>query len=269
MSLTAHFFAGDTDKLFTNANGGGIGVHTGTPSNGSAVNVWQDEATPATRDVILYRSGPTTAPTFASPGTMLLPSLTFDGSDDGIASYGNNTMVPKAMSSLLGAGAKTVLMAFRMTAAATNNANVYQNSTLICDEGAYFGLHLKSNGGTHELFAYNYDGNIDVTTSIAISLNTDYVVLFRHDGTNINLSLLSGTAGGTRVDRTMASGATQVTTSILRVGRSYQTHCYTGAVGEVYLDNSDLGSSPSILTDIVGRWLPAAAPQAGNMMFLF
>lgn len=269
MALTANFYAGDTDKLFTTANGGGIGVHTGTPSDGSAVNVWQDEATPATRDVTLVNTGGTAKPLFATPGAMLLPSLVFDGSDDGIVSYGNNTTTQKPMSSLLGASAKTVLIAFRMTASATNNANIWQNSTLICDEGSYFGMHLKSNGGTHELFAYNWDGNSDTTTAITIALNTDYVAMFRHDGTNLNLSLLSGTAGATRVDQTGTSGATQVTTNALRFGRSYQTHCFTGAIGEVYLDNSDLGSSPSILTDIVGRWLPAAAPQSGNMMFMF
>lgn len=258
MSLTAQFYAGDTDKLWVNANGGGIGIHTVTPSNGSLVGVWQDEATPATRNVVLGRTNDSTRPSYSTPGSMLLPSISLDGTDDHLSTYSNTVMVPVTAASLVGASAKTIVGSFRMAGAATNNANIYQNSALICDESAYFGVHAKSNGGTHEVFGYNWDGSADTTAAISISLNTDYVFMLRHDGTTLTLSILSGSGGSTRTNQSVSSGATVSLLSPMRVGRSYQTHCFNGYVGEIYIDNTDLGSTNTPLSDIVGRWLPAS-----------
>lgn len=263
MSLTAQFFAGDTDKLWTNVHGGGLGTHTGTPSNGSHLGAWQDEATPSTRNVSWQQLNSQTAsrPTFATPGAMLLPSVLFDGSEDGFNLSPNNGMGDLAASDFLSVSAKTIVGSFRMTAAATDNATIYRNSTIVADKGGYFGVFAKTSGGVHSLYAYNWDGNSDVTSGLTFSLNTDYVFLLRHNGSTLYLSLLSGAGGATRADASVASGSTTTLNDGMRLGRSGWTEYFTGAIGELYFDNTDLGSTNTPLTDIVGRWLPAASPS--------
>ena len=100
MSLTAQFYAGDTDKLWTNPITGG--THTGTPTNGGLVGIWQDEATPATRNIIWSGGAGATSlhPSFATPGSMLLPCLSFDGGDRYLLSN-NSLAVNQALSALV------------------------------------------------------------------------------------------------------------------------------------------------------------------------
>lgn len=259
MSLTAHFFAGDTDKLWKTVVN--PPPHTGVPANGDLVEAWQDEATPATRD-LMWRYGnlpATTAPTFADPGSMLLPSLVFDGTSDFLRLL-SNTESSKYTSDLLAAGGKTIIAALRMTATATNNANMYYNTSLVADAGGYVGIHFKTISGTTYIYGYNWDGNADSTTGIALTLNTDYVVMLRHDGVNLRLSLLSGDGGATRVDESTASGnTTNVGALVYLANTNLNGVLWGGILGEMYFDNTDLGSTNTPLTDIVGRWLPAAS----------
>ena len=59
-NLTLHCDASDNGKLFTTANGGGPGVHTGTPADGSIVQAWDDEGDGITNVVLrgFSTSGP-------------------------------------------------------------------------------------------------------------------------------------------------------------------------------------------------------------------
>lgn len=256
MSLTAQFYAGDTDKLWKTYVGSGS--HTGTPVNGDEVAVWQDEATPSSRNVILsWPSASSQSPNWRSPGSMLLPCLEWSNLDV-LNSY-TNTGATVLWSSLVSVGAKTVIVAIRPTASATNNANIYDNSAIFSDTSSYLGLHMKTSGGVHSLYGYNWDGNADATAGVTVSLNTDYVVMYRHGSGTLTLSVLSGAGGATRTDQSVATGNTSVLDRQMRVGCSWTTHYWSGCIGEMYFDNTDLGSTNTPLSNIVGRWLPSAS----------
>ncbi len=253
MSLTAQFYAGDADKLWTNPVDGGS--HTGTPINNGLVGVWQDEATPTTRNFIFDGSTNTASqPHWKSPSSMQLPSLDFDGTDSMLL-FNNSRGSQQSISSLFGASAKTIIMAIIISAGGTNNANIYDNTGIFSDSSAYFGIHLKTVTSTHTLYAYNWDGNAD-SVGVQVSLNTPYIIMLRHNGTTLNLSVLSTAGGASRSDGSVASGPTSNVTGFGKLATNYQTSLFTGQIGEIYFDNTDLGNTNSVLTDFVSRWLP-------------
>ena len=255
MSLTAHFYAGDTDKLWTAYSGGG--THTGVPTNGSTVVVWQDEATTGARNLALHTTGTGfSPPNFRTPGSMRNSSLEFNGTNHGYMLYNNviGSLLP--LSTLLANNGKTIIMAVRFTISGTNSASIWDNAALLADASdGYIGIHFKTVSGVHSLIAYNWDGNAD-TCSINVSLDTDYIIMVRHDGTTLNLSVLSGNDGGTRSDASVASGNTSAMTGSVRIARNRNTIKWGGIIGEMYFDNTDLGSTNTPLSDIISRWLP-------------
>lgn len=257
MSLTAQFYAGDVDKLWTTFDAGGN--HTGVPVNGSKLAVWQDEETPSTKSLIWYTTNSSNPLAYRTPGLMRLPSIEFNGTSDSFIMALNTGTPYRTLSNILANNGKTIIMAVRFNASGTNSANIYDNSALFSDSsGGYFGIHFKTVAGVHSVHAYNWDGNSD-SCSVNVSLDTDYIVMVRHNGTTLNLSVLSGTGGGTRSDNSVASGNTSVMTGNPRIGINKSTARWPGYIGEVYFDNTDLGSTNSPLSDIVGRWLPAAS----------
>lgn len=254
MSLKAHFYAGDADKLFKVLVSGG--PHTGTPTNGEGINVWQDEDTPATKDMAM--AVVVNAPVWRSPGAMLLPSVDFADSAVNVKNYAATSN--KALSDVITNSACTVIMAIRAEATGTNNANTYDNTGLFSDSGGYIGIHQKQN----TLIAYNWDGNEDATTAISISLDTDYVIMMRHAGGTLYFSVLSGAGGATRSDQSVASGNTDDMTGVPYIGQSWNgSPRFAGCIGEVAIYDTDEGSTNSMLTDMVGRWLPAGGGGGG------
>lgn len=250
MSLKARFFGGDADKLFRNAVSGG--PHTTTPTDNQAITIWQDEDTPATKDFLWFHQG---SILWRSPGAMLLPSVEFQY--DGIGTLRNYAYTTdKALSDVISASACTVIMAIRPYATGTNESTPSYNTPLFSDEGGKFGIHQQLN----TLYAHNYDGNSDATPAINISLNTDYIVMARHSGGTLYFSVLSGAGGATRSDQSVASGNTSNLTSKVYVGRGIvgaSSYRFAGYIGEVAIFDSDEGATNSMLTDMVGRWLPA------------
>lgn len=251
MALTAHLYAGDSDKLWKTYVGSG--THTGTPVDGELVAVWQDEATPGTRDVAPM-DDPSGKPTWRSPGVMLLPSLDFDGTDDFFGFWNNVGNTRINIGSLVSASAGSVIFAFRLQGDASNNANIWTNTALLCDSSGYMGIHFKTITGTTYVYGYNYDGSEDVTTGIAVSPNTDYVVYLRHAGGTLYLYLYSSRTSSS--SESVASGnQSGGASATLGKGAGAATY-FNGCVGEAYIDNADLDVSPAILTTILERWFP-------------
>jgi hypothetical protein len=112
--LTLHCDAKDTDKLFTNLNGGGDGVHTGAPADGAAVSVWDDEGDGIADVAIIYDGNSGTRPLYRS-GTPLMkhPCLDFDGIDDYIRSRNQADSAHVVASNLVTNTAYTIIVALR------------------------------------------------------------------------------------------------------------------------------------------------------------
>ena len=253
-NLTWHCDPSDTDKLFTTWVSGG--PNTGTPSDGSAVQVWEqetDSSTDTTREFTYSTTGREPIYRSTTP-LMLLPCLDFDGTDDQMNAQDFVGSDAQA-SEFLGASAKTILVAFYGESITAANALSYDNHALFCDGLAGFlGIFLKNNGGQRQAIAYNWDGNED---QVAININEaqSHVVVYRHDGTNLFISVDGGS------ELFVPSGATTTMTGNMRIGFGLGTGTrYNGRIGEIAVYNAALTGSN--LTDAVSyftsKWLVTA-----------
>lgn len=96
----------------------------------------------------------------------------FDGSND-IMSAGS------AYTNFIAIGAAYACFSIYPDTISSNQGNVYDNHCIFGDSGDYTGLFLKS-GAT--ALAYNYDGNVDSPTGVAITAGAPHTVEFRHTG---------------------------------------------------------------------------------------
>lgn len=272
MSLIANYDGNASTHLFTTWNSGGN--HTGTPANGNEVQVWQDVGTSnpsgGNNRALIYPSTTGQSPTYASPGSMLLPSITFNGSADVMQAFNNSGSTPTSLHTYSPPGGWSIIGSFRLAAAATNNANIWDNTSLYMDNSQTFGLVFKTISSVHYVHAYSYDSNADVTTGMAISLNTDYVFCARlYSGARIDLRIFSGTGGATTDYQNVGTGTNSGSGSnAIYVGRNGPGSAYfNGVIGEIsfyntdeaFLDSSGNLNAGTALNDMIGKWLPAAA----------
>lgn len=261
--LTAHFDASDTDKVFTTLNGGGSGVHTGTPGDGDSVQAWDDEGDGSASDLVwAYVSN---GPEYRS-GTplMQLPCLDFNpASSDIFQLYTQNGGSGKSVDTLISASQFTVAMSLYVEGIVNdaNSANVYANNRIWGDVGGYVGLFLRTNGsGQYYLQLYNWDGNQDYT-ELEISLNTSYVVIAHHEGGTLYMTLITDGAGTEiNTDEPYVSGDTQVTENFAQISGTADSR-FNGRIGEMAFYN--VAKTGSELTDLkqyfYGKWFPATA----------
>src|SRR5262245_3360792 len=109
-NLTLHCDASDTDKVFTTYNASGS--HTGTPSDGSTVEVWDDEGDGVSDVAMIYTSA---RPVYRSTTPLMLnPCLDFAGagSNEFYASFNQTGLAAKAVSTFVSASAHTMAIAF-------------------------------------------------------------------------------------------------------------------------------------------------------------
>jgi hypothetical protein len=253
-NLTLHLDASDTDKLFTTWVDGGS--HTGTPGDGDAVQAWSRETdgsvTPAhaaySTDWPLYRSG--------TP-LMALPCLDFDGTDSEVRIVDNtNRSSYLNGGQLVGAQAKTILVAFWAEAVSLSSADPSENHGLIA-----FGdcaLTLKSVGGNPKIHFNNHDGGWD-TVEESITTAATVVACARHDATNIYISV----DGGSEVST--ASGATGTwPSSDMRIGRAAGSGRLNARIGEIAIYSAALTGTD--LTDAIAyfraKWQGVGGPTA-------
>jgi hypothetical protein len=124
-----------------------------------------------------------------------------------------------AMSTLLSAANATVLSCFSVTANGSNSADSYGNSAIWKDTGSNVGLHMRNNGGTHTLKAYNWDGSDDHADQ-TYSLSGVLAVAWRHTGGNIEINVNNG--GWVQA----ASGNTADLSANLQIGKDVGTSDY-------------------------------------------
>lgn len=150
----------------------------------------------------------------------------FDGTDDCLAGT--------TLSNLIANNAFSFFTLVSAAAAATNNANTYQNTALIGESGQYWGLFLKSAPTIH---AYNYD-TTDDNVSKSISLNTFFVLHWRHESGNLYISKDGGS------ESSVASGNTGSLTGNTFIGSRDATNLFfNGDICELFGYNVALGTT--------------------------
>jgi hypothetical protein len=105
------------------------------------------------------------------------------------------------------ASAKTLIFSFLLEDASllTNSGTVYLNSALVGNgKNNYFGTHLRNNGGTISLSAYNWDTEED-HVSETITVGTKYVIVITHDGVDLSMTVMTPSGENTQ---SIASGNT-------------------------------------------------------------
>lgn len=259
-NLTLHLDASDTGNLFTTFSGDGN--HTGTPVDGSSVEVWNDEGDGVSDVIMLYVDAKpewrTTTP------LMLLPCLDFDGSADNLRSHTQNGGSQKALSNFLSSSAFTVFISFLAESITSTAAAIYDNHQLIGDAGLFWGIHLKDEGGIKKAYGYNWDGNDDVVGGHAILENTSYLMMFRHESGSIYSAINGGTESST------VSGNTSDLTFPLMLGSSVSPR-YSGRIGEIAIYNTALsGSNLTEATQyFIDKWVsPPAGGTTRKMLLL-
>jgi hypothetical protein len=219
-NLTLHLDASDTDRLFTTWVNDG--PHTGTPADGNSVQAWMRETdgslNPAT--AAYSTAGPVWRTGGSSP--MLLPCLDFDGSTMEMRLCTDATTTSyKAASEIMGASAKTIVMALYVDAI-TATADFTEGPF---GGGSHWGCFLKTVTGQPKLCFSAYDGAW-ATVAVNISTATTVVASLRHDGTNLYVSIDGG------AESSAASGATADMTAEVRIGRCLdaRSNCKIGEI---------------------------------------
>lgn len=208
----------------------------------AGVGYWQDTAgtTPATADTTAVArwddqsgNGYHVTQVTANKRPLLRTSiingqsvLRFDGSND--------CLQGTTLSNLIANSAFSWFALVRPTAAATNNANTYQNTAMIGESGQVWGAYLKSTPAVH---VYNWDGSDD-NVSKSITLSTAFVLHWRHDSGNLVISKDGGS------ETSAASGNTTPLTGTFTIGARDATNLFmTGDICEVFGYNVALGAT--------------------------
>lgn len=140
-------------------------------------------------------------------------------------------MAGPAVSNILTANAWTVWVVCSDDADNTNDASVFLNDGLICDAGAFWGVHIKSAPTLH---IYQFDGSTD-TDSTATATGAYRIVRARHNGTTIFIK-----SGSAAESAGVASGSITNLTGLLRIGRNGSTGLayYDGKIAKILASNA-------------------------------
>lgn len=251
MSLMLHVDASDIDNIWTTFQSSG--VHTGVPSDGSAIEIWDDEGDGVT-NVVLRGSGAAAPSWRSTTPLLLLPCIDFDGTNSQYTANVQNGSSSRPLSTFITAAACTVIISFY--AESITNTNVsYAAHALIADGGGYWGIFLKNVSGQRKAVFYNYDGSEDIVEA-NISENTRHVVMARHDAGNLYISMNGAAEIGP-----VASGNTTVLTNNMYLAFGGLGVRYNGRMGEVKIwntGNAD-GNLATEIASFMSKWVSAPA----------
>ena len=204
-NLVAHFDASDTDNLFTTWTAGG---NSGVPSDDDEVQAWEHEGDGSVGDRMwVYESTASNSPRWRSVTPLMqLPCLEFDNEQPDVYGLYSQSGGVGILSDLISASACTIAAAFRATGGSANSASPWLNHVLFGELLGYFSLGVRADGGGNfYLQLYNWDGNLDVV-EIQINLFTNYVVIAKHAGGNLDLTLITDGVGSESSATPVASG---------------------------------------------------------------
>jgi hypothetical protein len=251
-NLSMHFDASEIDDLKTTYVLGG--PHTGTPADGDHVYVWLEGEG---ADLIFKQisSLPTPELREATP-LMALQCIDILG-QTGISANNqsmtltNNGGVARALSDIITASAYTMLVSFLPETINSTDAT-YGGEPLIADTAGYWGIFLAKVAGVPQVIAYNYV-SVAHYVMVPCSAGNSHVVMVRHEGGNLYISLDGGT------ESSIASGNTASLGGTPRIGHNvYGPGSYNGRIGEIAVYNAALTGTD--LSDAIGyfvsKWLP-------------
>lgn len=241
--LTFNLDASDTTNIWTTWSAT-TPYHSGVPANGNAIQTSEDDNG---KDIAARYSTTTgESPVWVSTTPLMaLPNLSFENGDE-LDIRVKTTGALKALSSLITASAFTIILSIRVDAVDTTSAISYENDCIICDSGQNWGIHLRNDSSVYKLRMYQWDTNEDFA-EVTISLNTNYVVMVRHDSGSIYISLDGGS-------ETSVLSATTLVAADVQIGHvsSSGGMYFDGRIGQMLIYN--VASKADALTYMLDRW---------------
>jgi len=251
--LTLHFDFSDISTLFK----------TYTPTNdpaysdvatadGDVIRVARSIVPAATSDFIFEDQTDSTKAPILRSSTPLLGTqcLDFDGSNDRLELADRSGTSGIAADTVLTASAGTIMAAFRCESLPVGGGT-FQPIVATNDASFRYGLYIFNDAGTVKLLAQNFDGSYDSALGDTISVDTNYVGMWRHEGGNIISVLNDGTETST------ASGNTSgLNLAGVRVGGGGDGSVLNGRVGEVAIWNVALSGADLALawSTFLAKW---------------
>lgn len=193
----------------------------------------------------------TARPTFK---TSMFPlggsGIDFDGTDDKLASAADFTVFTSTT-------AYTAFVVVTPNTIGTAAAAYYDNDAVWTEQNGNAALAFHST--TPTVLAGNWDGSAD-SVSKTVAAGTSYVVMVRHESSNLYISI-DGGAESSVASGTTASGANFK----LQLGANYANAAFADiTIGELFIYNVALTTSEiSALNDYLrNKWIAAAATNA-------
>lgn len=256
-NLTTHFDASDSDHLWTTYTAGSP-FHSGTPSDGSAIQVWDDDDG---KDLsfIFGSSGDEPAWRSSTP-LMILPCVDFSGSDR-LNLYNNAKTGDGSFFNLFSSTVGVLFISFLVESVSSNAAAAYDNETLIGESTGYYGVFVRNSSGTYYVLTFLWDGAEKTLQLGPISLDTSYVLVYWFTG-NTQFAELYSTAGLVDSDSQAISGGPTVLGLQPRLGLGV-SQFFNGRLGEVASynahDATDRATATSYFRD---KWVPTPQEPA-------
>ena len=142
-----------------------------------------------------------------------------------------------ALSTLVTSSAFDIAIAFRCDNVVSNNASVWLNDAVICDESGFFGLFVRLLAGVPTLYAYVWDGAAKVVSQ-TITLGKTHVAYFRKTGGSHFLSIDGGS------ETSVASGNIATITGNFAIGNRASVNArFNGSIGELLVFNAARSST--------------------------
>lgn len=246
-NVTAHFKFSDDVDVRDDWSAGGPPWGVGTVTDGNEVLYSYDRE----RNSLALREA-TNGPFWASPSSMSLPALSFNGTNSLMGLKDDTTATAKTLAFVGSSTAKCVIFAVRVRSAVTNAGAPYNSNAIVADGAGYWGVYVRDDPGSAGAFlqGYNYDGSVD-KVEVAVSYDTDYIVVFRHVSGNMYLSVNNGTEVAT------ATGTTVDTSGQILLGQGYGGVRFDGYIGEIIFESS--GAFPTNnYAYMASEWFPPA-----------
>ena len=210
--------------------------------NGTNVSQWNDKSGN------LRHATQTTAanqPGYNSTTLNNKPGVTFDGTLKFLSTV--------AISNIIITNSYSAFTVGRATSASSNSNNGFENSGFWGDNGGYISNYFR--GTSNLIGAYNWDGNNDVATQ-SYTFGTNVISGVELSGGNIRLRQNGGTEAST------ASGNTQATTGVLRIGKVFvdAQPNFAGVISEVIFCRGHLSTTNRQLVEgyLAWKWELAA-----------
>lgn len=252
-NLTLHFDASTNATVYNTFSS--PGPPSGNCVDGDSVAYWDDQGDGIADIAVITGSAITHLKYRATTPLMKNPCLDYDGSATTNLKTNDGTAGVSA-SSVITNTAFTIAFVFYAESITKADASDWTNHQFIGDSGGWWGLMCKDNGGTPEVYGYNFPDRI----AYPIAINKTWIAVYRHDSGNLKFTVIDD-ASVEHNATDVASGNTGGLNGVTIGGGSFAGDSYNGRIGEFAVYNAALTGSN--LTDLknyfIAKWLGSAS----------